>query len=428
MSYFQNRDGVTHAEQVALSAIADAVGTPVYVYSAAAFRDAARGYRQALAAIPRKHLAFAVKANPNLAVLDLLAAEGYGADIVSGGELAQALAAGMPAADILFSGVGKTDAELVAALDRGVGQFNLELEEEGRVLGALAVARGQVAPAVLRVNPAVDADTHPKITTGTSASKFGVPIADAPAIYARLAKVDGLRLRGVAVHIGSQITDLSRLEAAYVRIGRLVAELRHDGHPITHVDLGGGLGIAYRPEDTPASPADYGAMVARVTRGWDVTLQFEPGRALAGAAGVLLTRVLWVKPGNGHLHVVVDAAMNDLARPALYDAWHLFTAVVPTGGQMIADVVGPVCESGDTFATMRSIDCVRRGDLAVFHTAGAYGASMASTYNGRPLVPEILVDGAGFAVVADRGSAEAMLARQHFPAGRGPVGGLSRAA
>jgi diaminopimelate decarboxylase len=402
-------------EDVPLPTIAAAVGTPAYVYSTAALRCSARVFRAGLAPIARKHLAFAVKANPNLAVLKLLAEEGYGADIVSAGEMLHALAADMPASGIVFSGVGKSRREMSAALDAGIGQFNLELEEEGVVLAAMAAARGQRAPAVLRVNPDIDAGTHAKISTGRKQNKFGVALDDAARIYARLAALDGLALRGIAIHIGSQLSDLGPLEAAYARVGDLVADLRAAGHAITHVDLGGGLGLAYRPGDVVPSPAAYGAMVARVTRDWDVTLMFEPGRFVAGDAGVLLTEVLWVKPGAVAPYIIVDAAMNDLARPALYDAFHDFVAVRPTGARMIANIAGPVCESGDTFAVARDIDAVATGDLAVFRTAGAYGATMASTYNCRALVPEVLVDGDRFAIVADRITPEAMLAAQHMP-------------
>ena len=415
MDHFAYRDGVLHCEDVALPVIADAVGTPVYIYSAATFRRHARVFREGLAGVPRKHLAYAIKANPNLAVLRLLADEGYGADVVSGGEMARALAAGIPAADVVFSGVGKTPAELARGLDAGIGQFNLELEEEGEVLAALASARGRTAPAVLRVNPDVDAGTHAKISTGRKENKFGVPIDQAPAMFARLAALPGLDLRGVAIHIGSQLGDLAPLEAAYRRIGALVAQLRGAGHVISHVDLGGGLGVPYKPDEVMPSPAAYGAMVARVTDGWDAELMFEPGRVIAGNAGVLLTRVIWVKPGVANPYVIVDAAMNDLARPALYDAWHDFVAVAPGGTRMVANIAGPVCESGDTFAMGREIDRVASGDLAVFRTAGAYGATMASTYNSRALVPEVLVDGARFAVVADRVSPETLIAAERVP-------------
>jgi diaminopimelate decarboxylase len=415
MNHFDYRDGVLHAEDVALPAIAAAVGTPVYIYSAATLRRHARVFRDGLAGVARKHLAYAIKANPNLAVLRVLADEGYGADVVSVGEMKRALAAGMAPADIVFSGVGKTKAELAAALDAGIGQFNLELEEEGVVLAALAAARGVRAPATLRVNPDVDAGTHAKISTGRKENKFGVPIDQAPAMFDRLARLDGLALRGVAIHIGSQLFDLAPLEAAYVRVGELVAELRAAGHAITHVDLGGGLGVPYKAGDAPPSPADYGAMVARVTQGWDVELMFEPGRVIAANAGVLATEVVWVKPGVVHPYVIVDAAMNDLARVALYDAWHDFAAVAPSGETMTANIAGPVCETGDTFAMGREIDRVVSGDLAIFRSAGAYGATMASTYNSRPLVPEVLVDGDRFAVVADRVAAEALIAAERVP-------------
>ena len=415
MNHFDYADGVMHVEDVAVPVIAEAVGTPVYIYSAATLRRHARVFREGLAGVPRKHLAYAIKANPNLAVLRVLADEGYGADVVSVGEMRRALAAGMPAKDIVFSGVGKTRAELAAALDAGIGQFNLELEEEGVVLAQLAHERGLRAPATLRVNPDVDAGTHAKISTGRKENKFGVAVDQAPGIFDRLAGLPGLNLRGVAVHIGSQLFDLKPLEAAYVRLGQLVAELRAAGHAITHVDLGGGLGVPYKAGDMPPSPAEYGAMVARVTADWDAELMFEPGRVIAGNAGVLVTEVIWVKPGVVHPYVIVDAAMNDLARVALYDAYHDFVAVRPTGERMTANIAGPVCESGDTFAMGRDIDRVVSGDLAVLRTAGAYGATMASTYNSRPLVPEVLVDGDRFAVVADRVAAETLIAAERVP-------------
>ncbi|MGI4731994.1 MAG: diaminopimelate decarboxylase [Janthinobacterium lividum] len=416
MDHFAYRDGELWCEDVPLARIAAEVGTPVYVYSAATFRRHARVFRDAMAGVPDVHLAYAIKANPNLAVLRLLANEGYGADVVSGGEMKRALAAGMPAGGIVFSGVGKTRGELADALGAGIGQFNLELEEEGEVLADLAAARGMTAPAVLRVNPDVDAGTHAKISTGRKQNKFGVPIDQARGIFDRLAGRPGLTLRGVAVHIGSQMSDLAPLEAAYVRVGALVAELRTAGHTISHVDLGGGLGVPYRAGEVFPSPADLGAMVARVTRDWGVRLMFEPGRVIAGNAGVLVTEVIWVKPGVVHPYVIVDAAMNDLMRPALYDAWHDFAAVRPSGERMVANIAGPVCESGDTFAMGREIDRVVSGDLAVFRTAGAYGATMASTYNSRALVPEVLVDADRYAVVADRVQPEALIAAERVPA------------
>ena len=415
MDHFSLIDGAMQCEGVPLSVIAEQVGTPVYVYSTAMFERHARAFRDGLAAAGDVHLAYAIKANPNLAVLRVLAKAGYGADVVSGGELARALAAGIPAADVVFSGVGKTEGELATALDVGLGQFNLELEEEGVVLAGLAAAKGMVADAVLRVNPDVDAGTHAKISTGKRENKFGVPIDQAPAIFARLAALPGLAMRGVAIHIGSQLGDLAPLEAAYRRVGELVAEIRRAGLPVERVDLGGGLGVPYRASEVFPSPAELGAMVARVTRDWGVKLMFEPGRVIAGNAGVLLTKVIWVKPGVTNPYVIVDAAMNDLARPALYDAWHDFAAVHPTGARMTANIAGPVCESGDTFAMGREIDAVARGDLAVFRTAGAYGATMASTYNSRALVPEVLVDGDRFAVVADRILPETILAAERIP-------------
>ena len=415
MDHFHYRNGVLYVEDVPIERIAAEVGTPVYVYSQATLERHARVFREGLAGIDRLHLAYAIKANPNLAVLRVLARAGYGADVVSGGELARAMAAGIAASDIVFSGVGKTRAELEQALDAGLGQFNIELEEEGSVLADLAAARGLTASAVLRVNPDVDAGTHAKISTGRKENKFGVPISEAIDIFGRLAGRSGLNLRGVAIHIGSQLGDLAPLEAAYRRVGELVAALRAAGHAIDRVDLGGGLGVPYKPEDVMPSPAEFGAMVKRVTDGWDVTLMFEPGRVIAGNAGVLLTRVIWVKPGLINPYVIVDAAMNDLARPALYDAYHDFAAVRPRGGRMTANIAGPVCETGDTFAMGRDIDLVQSGDLAVFRTAGAYGATMASTYNSRGLVPEVLVAGNRYAIVADRIVPSTILAAERVP-------------
>lgn len=413
---FALRGGALHAEDVPLAAIAEAVGTPVYVYSRAALEANAAAFRAGLAALDNPLTAFAVKANPNLAVLKVLQQQGYGADVVSGGELLRALAAGMAPADIVFSGVGKTHDELELGLTKGIGQFNVESREEGRELAALAAARGVSAPAVLRINPDVDAGTHDKISTGKAENKFGIPLALAPAFYDELAALPGLAMRGVALHIGSQLADLAPLEQAFAKLGRLIAALGAAGHAISHADLGGGLGIPYQPGEMLPAPADYGAMVARVTAGWDVRLTFEPGRVIVGNAGVLLTRVVRVKQGSaGRPFVVVDAAMNDLARPALYGAFHEFAAVRPTGERMEANIVGPICETGDTFATGRLCDAVQSGDLAVFGNAGAYGATMASTYNSRALVPEVLVDGSRFAVVADRIAPETIMAAERVP-------------
>ena len=415
MDHFSLRNGELHAEDVPLSVIAEAVGTPVYVYSRATLTRHARVFRDGLAGVADKHLAFAVKSNPNLAVLKVLAGEGYGADVVSAGEMDRALAAGMPGADIVFSGVGKTQAEMAAALDAGLGQFNLESEEEGTELAAIAAARGVTATAALRVHPDVDAGTHAKISTGTAENKFGGAYDQAAGIYARLSALPGLAMRGLAVHIGSQITDLAPSRAAFIKMGELMRALRAAGLRVTHMDLGGGLGVPYRAGEQLPGPDEYGAMVAQVTQDWQACIMFEPGRVLTGNAGVLLTRVIRVKPGAVHPFVVVDAAMNDLVRPAMYDAWHDFEAVRPSGARMTANIVGPICETGDTFAMGRETDAVVAGDLAVFRTAGAYGATMANTYNSRPLVPEVMVDGARWAVVAQRIEPATILAAEHVP-------------
>ena len=415
MDHFQLKNGILHAENVPLPRIAEEVGTPVYVYSRATLERHAQVFRDGIAPVGRSHIAFAIKSNPNRAVLRVLAKAGYGADVVSGGEISRAIAAGMKPEDVVFSGVGKTRAELEQALDTGIGQFNIELEEEGVVLAQIAASKGLTAHATLRVNPDVDAGTHAKISTGKKENKFGVGIDQAPAIFDRLARQPGLKMHGVALHIGSQLFDLDPLAAAYERVGQLVADLRAMGHDVDRVDLGGGLGVPYKPSENPPSPADYGQMVARVTKGWDVTLMFEPGRVIVGNAGILLTKVIWVKPGVLNPYVIVDAAMNDLARPAMYDAWHDFAAVTPSGEKMMANIAGPVCETGDTFAMGREIDAVKSGDLAIFRTAGAYGATMASTYNSRPLVPEVMVDGDQYAVVADRIAAETILAAERIP-------------
>ena len=415
MDHFELRNGVLHAEDVPLPVIAAAVGSPVYVYSRATLTRHARVFREGLAAVADKHIAFAVKSNPNLAVLRLLAREGFGADVVSGGELERALAAGMPAAGIVFSGVGKTKTEMARALAVGIGQFNLESEEEGIELAQLAAAAGLTAPAALRVNPDVDAGTHGKISTGKAENKFGVPYDRAEAIYSRLAALPGLTMRGLAVHIGSQLASLAPLEAAFGRMGELMGAIRAGGDAVTHMDLGGGVGVPYKVGEVYPSPAEYGAMVARVTAGWGVTLMFEPGRVITGNSGVLITQVIRVKPGASAPFVVVDAAMNDLARPALYDAWHDFIAVSPNGARMVANIVGPICESSDTFAMGREIDAVGAGDLAVFRTAGAYGATMANTYNSRALVPEVMVDGDKWAVVAERIDPAAILSAERVP-------------
>ncbi len=404
MDHFELKNGELYAEDVPMARIAAEYGTPVYIYSRATLERHARVFREALQGLDKPpHLAFAVKANPNLAVLRVMQREGFGADVVSGGELARALAAGMPASDIVFSGVGKMAREMVLGLEQGIGQFNIESEEEGVELAELAAARGLTAHCALRVNPDIDAGTHEKISTGKADNKFGVPIDLAAAMYLRLAALPGLQMRGLAVHIGSQLSDLRPLEQAFEKIGALMQQIRAAGGTVTHVDLGGGLGVPYRAGEVMPSPAEYGAMVARVTKGWDVTLMFEPGRVIAGNAGVLLTEVVRVKRnGNRVPFVIVDAAMNDLARPALYGSWHDFDAVRPSGQRMVANIVGPICETGDTFAMDRETDALERGDLAVFRTAGAYGATMASSYNSRGFVAEVMVDGDKVASVADR--------------------------
>jgi diaminopimelate decarboxylase len=415
MDHFEYRGGVLHAEDVPLPLIAAEVGTPVYVYSRATLTRHARVFRDALKVLPRVHLAFAVKSNPNLAVLKVLAAEGYGADVVSAGEMDRALAAGIAAADVVFSGVGKTAAEMRRALAAGCGQFNLESEEEGIELAEIAHSMGLTATATLRINPDVDAGTHAKISTGKAENKFGVPYDRAAGIYARLSGLPGLNLRGLALHIGSQLAKLDPLEAAFTKAGALMRAIRAEGFAVTHMDLGGGVGVPYRAGEVFPQPAEYAAMLARVTEGWDATLMFEPGRVITGNTGVLLTEVVRVKQGALHPWVVVDAAMNDLARPAMYDAWHDFSAVIPSGETMTANIVGPICESSDTFAMAREIDTVARGDLAVFRTAGAYGATMANTYNSRPMVPEVMVDGAKWAVVADRIEPATILSAERVP-------------
>ncbi len=417
MDHFHYRDGELHAEDVPLARIAEQIGTPVYVYSRAALERHARVFREAVGqGGARTICAFAVKSNPNLAVLRVMRREGFGADVVSGGELARALAAGMPAEAIVFSGVGKQAPEMAAGLDAGIGQFNIESEEEGLELSAIAAARGQQASCALRINPDIDAGTHEKISTGKRDNKFGVPIDQAAPMFARLAALPGLSMRGVAVHIGSQLASLAPLEAAFVRLGELIAELRAAGHSVSHADLGGGLGVCHKAGEILPTPQEYGAMVARVTKGWDTTLMFEPGRVIAGNAGVLLTRVVRVKRNaNRDPFVIVDAAMNDLARPALYGAWHDFEPVRLRPERMTANIVGPICESGDTFATGRPIVAMGAGDLAVFRTAGAYGASMASSYNSRGLVAEVMVDNERFATVADRITPEAISAAERVP-------------
>ena len=405
-----------HAEDVPLATIAEEAGTPVYVYSTATIERHARVFSEAVAPLGDVLVAFAVKANPNAAVLATLARMGLGADVVSGGELARALAAGVPARHIVFSGVGKTAQEMIQALDAGIGQFNVESEPEARLLSDVARQRGRTAQIAFRINPDVDAGTHAKISTGKSEDKFGIAYDRAAAAYAMARELPGLQASGVAVHIGSQLTDLKPLEAAFERIGTLIGDLRAQGHDIKVADLGGGLGIPYdRTLPDPPTPAAYGEMAARVTKHWGTRFIFEPGRLIVGNAGVLLSRVIRVKQGVHQPFVIVDAAMNDLMRPSLYDAWHDIRAVAPDGKRMIANVVGPVCESGDTFATGRDMDKVEEGELVAFMTAGAYGATMASTYNSRPLTAEVLVSGSRWSIVRERTPIEALVAADKLP-------------
>jgi diaminopimelate decarboxylase len=416
MDHFNLIDGVMHAEDVPLPVIGAEVGTPVYVYSTATMERHVRVFREALEGIDNPLIAFAVKANPNRAVLATLARLGLGADVVSSGELLRARAAGVSAEKIVFSGVGKTAEEMAIALREGIGQFNLESEPEAEMLSDVAVSLGMQAPVAFRINPNVDAGTHAKISTGKSEDKFGVAYDRALAAYDLARRLPGLEVRGVAVHIGSQLTDLAPSRAAFQRIGELIADLRAAGHMISTADLGGGLGVPYDPaKPVPPSPAAYGEMVREVTNGWNVRLIFEPGRVIVGNAGVLLTRVVRLKQGTADPFVIVDAAMNDLLRPSLYDAWHDIRAVRPSGETFTANIVGPICESGDTFAKKRPMDKVAPGDLVAFMTAGAYGATMASTYNSRPLTPEVLVSGNKWAVVRERQPIEALIAADSLP-------------
>lgn len=403
MDHFQERNGELWCEDVPLTAIAEAVGTPVYVYSTATMVRHANVMRESLQGLDDPLVAYAVKANPNAAVLATLARAGLGADVVSAGEYRRARDAGIPADRIVFSGVGKTEAEMAEALKGGLLQFNVESVEEARTLSAVAASLGQIAPIGFRINPYVEAGTHAKITTGTADNKFGIPADQAIAAYAEATSLPGLDVTGMTVHIGSQLTSLDPLEKAFVRLGEILRMVRNSGRDIRLVDLGGGLGVPYgRDQPHPPSPQDYGEMVVRVTKGWNARLIFEPGRLIVANAGVLLTRVVRIKPGARNPWVIVDAAMNDLMRPALYDAFHSIEPVRHKGQAMTANVVGPVCESGDTFAMAREMDAVEPSDLVVFRTAGAYGAAMSSGYNSRPLTPEVLVDDDRWALVRRR--------------------------
>ena len=417
MDHFQIIDGTMHAEDVPMPEIAEGAGTPVYVYSTATIERHVGVLQAALSELDEPHIAFAVKANPNGAVLAIMARLGIGADVVSSGELLRAIAAGIAPEKIIFSGVGKTADEMRIALENGIGQFNIESESEAETLSEVAVSMGMIAPVSFRINPNVDAGTHEKISTGKSENKFGIAYDRAREVYAQAAKLEGLNVRGVAVHIGSQLTDLAPLEQAFEKIGVLIKDLREWGHDIRHADLGGGLGVPYDPSlPDPPSPAEYGAMVTRVTEGWNVGLQFEPGRLIVGNAGALLTKVVRIKKSaTNRPFVIVDAAMNDLMRPSLYDAWHDIRAIAPTGEKWVGDVVGPICETGDTFAKSREMDCTKEGDLIAFMTAGAYGATMSNSYNSRPLVAEVLVSGDKWSLVRKRKPIEEIIAEDIIP-------------
>ncbi|RJL03381.1 diaminopimelate decarboxylase [Paracoccus siganidrum] len=418
MDHFNYHGGELWAEDVPLARIAAEVGTPVYVYSAATLTRHFGLFRQALDWT--EHLVcFAVKANSNLAVLKLLGDLGAGMDVVSGGEYARARAAGVPGERIVFSGVGKTLAEMRQAIEGGIRQVNIESEPEMRALSDLAAGMGAEVPVAIRVNPDVDAKTHEKIATGKSENKFGIPIAKARQVYAEAASLPGLRVVGVDVHIGSQLTDLEPYRAAYAKVAELTRALRADGHVISRLDLGGGLGIPYRRDNNaPPLPIEYGQVIRETVGDLGCEIEIEPGRNIVGNAGVLLSRVIWLKEGEGRDFLIVDAAMNDLLRPAMYGAHHDIVPVVePELGAALrpVDVVGPVCESGDTFQKAAELPPLGAGDLVAFRSAGAYGAVMASEYNSRPLVPEVLVRGDQFAVIRARPTFEEMLARDSIP-------------
>lgn len=418
MDHFLYQGGALHAEDVPLAEIAASVGTPFYCYSTATLERHFRLFDEALAGMD--HLVcYAMKAASNIAILKVLADLGAGMDVVSGGEYLRAKAAGVPGERIVFSGVGKTAAEMRLALEGGVRQFNVESEPEMEVLNRVALELGLVAPITVRVNPDVDAKTHAKIATGKSENKFGIPIAKAREVYAHAARLPGLRVVGIDVHIGSQLTDLEPFRQAYRKVAELCELLRADGHEITRLDLGGGLGIPYeRSNAAPPLPLDYGAMIREELGHLGCEIEIEPGRLIAGNAGVMVTQVIYVKQGEGRDFLIVDGAMNDLIRPAMYDAHHDIVPViepVPGTENRIYDVVGPVCETGDTFARQRAMPPVQAGDLIAFRSAGAYGAVMASEYNTRPLIPEVLVRGDQFAVIRRRPTFDEMINRDTIP-------------
>jgi diaminopimelate decarboxylase len=416
LDHFTYKNGLLSAEDVSLADLADQVGTPFYCYSRATLERHFNVFDEALSGLDHT-ICYAVKANGNIAVIKTLAQLGAGADVVSGGELRRALTAGVPASKIVFSGVGKTRAEMAEALDAGIYQLNIESEPELTALSEVAASKGATANVAIRINPDVDAKTHAKITTGRAENKFGIDWDRARDIYAKARDLPGVAAQGIAVHIGSQLTDLAPYRKAYERVRDVALDLRAQGHDIRRLDLGGGLGIPYDDEQAPP-PAEYGAMVQDIVGPLDCHVTVEPGRLIAGNAGVLVTRVLYAKDGATRRFVIVDAAMNDLLRPALYDAYHAIVPVTePASGaeRHAVDVVGPICETGDTFAVQRQLPAVKPGDLLAIRSAGAYGAVMASTYNGRPLVPEVLVSGGDHAVVRRRVEAEEIMAYDALP-------------
>jgi diaminopimelate decarboxylase len=418
MNHFAYRGGVLHAEAVNLTGLAKTVGTPFYCYSSATLTRHYEVFAGAFADVPAL-VCYAMKANSNQAVVRTLANLGAGADVVSEGELLRARAAGIPPDKIMFSGVGKTARELALAVDEGILCVNVESEGELELLSAIAAGKDRTAPISIRVNPDVDARTHAKIATGKAENKFGIPISRAREVYAHAAKLPGVKAVGIDMHIGSQITELQPFDDAFALLSDFVRTLRADGHAIGHVDLGGGLGIPYREEDEPPPhPEAYAAMVKRATRDLGCTLIFEPGRLLVGNAGILVTRVLYVKRGEAKDFVVVDAGMNDLIRPTLYDAFHDLRPVResrPGERRIVADVVGPVCESGDFLALDRDLPQTAPGDLIAVMSAGAYGAVQAGTYNTRPLVPEVLVRDSEWALVRPRLEADQLIGLDRLP-------------
>ena len=418
MHHFAYRDGVLHAESVNLDALASAVGTPFYCYSTATLTRHYQVFAGAFADVPSL-VCYAMKANSNQAVVRTLAKLGSGADVVSGGELKRARLAGMPADKIMFSGIGKTAAELALAVDEDILCVNVESEPELELLSSIASAKGRTANMSVRVNPDIDARTHHKIATGKAENKFGIPISHAREIYARAARLKGLKVTGVDMHIGSQITELDPFDNAFALLAEFVRTLRADGHAIAHVDLGGGLGIPYRDDnEPPPHPDAYAAVVKRATRDLDCRLIFEPGRLLVGNAGILVTRVMFVKHGDAKNFVVVDAGMNDLIRPTLYDAHHeIWPVVKPSlpASRIRTDVVGPVCESGDFLAINRDMAEPPGGTLLAVMSAGAYGAVQSGTYNTRALVPEVLVNGAQWAIVRPRLEVDQLIALDRMP-------------